>query len=49
MAKASYCSYSFVVKLGSYLENLTILTLLVTNYNSIICNFKKEESDTSFG
>jgi hypothetical protein len=41
MAKASYCNYSFVVRLRSYLKNITIVTL--KNYNNIICNFKKEE------
>jgi len=43
MAKASYCNHSFVFKFISYLDR-TIVTL--TNYNNIICNFKKEESDT---
>lgn len=52
MTKALYCNYSFVVKLRSYLKNITIFAILETNYNfkNTICNksliYKKEEGDT---
>jgi hypothetical protein len=38
MVKASYCNYSFVVRLRSYLKNITIVTLLVTNCTNPFCN-----------
>jgi hypothetical protein len=50
MIKASYYNYSFVSKLRSYLKDVTIFTLIVTNYKNTMCNksliYKKEESDT---
>ena len=50
MIKDSYCNYSFVVRFRSYLKNITIFILLVTNCTNTICNKslmnEKKDSDT---
>ncbi len=38
MVKDSSCNYSFVVRFKSYLKNITVSILLVTNCTNIICN-----------
>lgn len=43
MEKASYSNHSFGFKFISYLD---IIIVTLASYNNVICNFKKEESDT---